>query len=120
MLPESFITNGPFGIEWLRPYQLFGLQGLSQKSHSVFWSMLFNIGLYVGISVFKRPTALEHTQATLFVDIFKHDGEKERLFHVAGKSIPAGPEIHSEPLSWGRKKQRGPFCLCSEQSDQLG
>lgn len=89
ILPESFVTNGPFGIEWLRPYQLFGLQGLSQKSHSVFWSMLFNIGLYVGISVFKHPTALEHTQAALFVDIFKHPGEKERALMWRGKaSLP--------------------------------
>jgi Na+/proline symporter/signal transduction histidine kinase len=89
ILPETFITNGPFDIEWLRPYQLFGLQGLSQKSHSVFWSMLFNIGLYVGISVFKQPTALEHTQATLFVDIFKHSGDKERSLMWRGKaSLP--------------------------------
>jgi signal transduction histidine kinase len=86
VLPETFITNGPFGIEWLRPYQLFGLQGLSQKSHSVFWSMLFNIGLYVGVSVFKRPTALEHAQATLFVDIFKHAGEKEQPLMWRGKA----------------------------------
>ena len=89
ILPESFITNGPFDIEWLRPYQLFGLQGLSEKSHSVFWSMFFNIGLYVGISVFKQPTALEHTQATLFVDIFKHSNEKERSLMWRGKaSLP--------------------------------
>ena len=89
ILPQSFITNGPFGIEWLRPYELFGLQGLSQKSHSVFWSMLFNLGAYVGISVFKQPTALEHTQAALFVDIFKHSGEKERSLMWRGKaSLP--------------------------------
>jgi Na+/proline symporter/signal transduction histidine kinase len=89
ILSQSFITNGPFGIEWLRPYELFGLQGLSQKSHSVFWSMLFNLGAYVGISVFKQPTALEHTQAALFVDIFKHSGEKERSLMWRGKaSLP--------------------------------
>jgi Na+/proline symporter/signal transduction histidine kinase len=89
ILSQSFITNGPFDIEWLRPYELFGLQGLSQKSHSVFWSMLFNLGAYVGISVFKQPTALEHTQAALFVDIFKHSGEKERSLMWRGKaSLP--------------------------------
>jgi Na+/proline symporter/nitrogen-specific signal transduction histidine kinase len=77
ILSEGFITNGPFGIEWLRPYQLFGLQGLSQKSHSVFWSMFINIGLYVGVSIFSRQTAIEHTQATLFVDIFHYSGEKD-------------------------------------------
>ena len=99
MLPETFITKGPFDIEWLRPYQLFGLQGLSEKSHSVFWSMLFNIGLYVGISVLKRPTALEHTQATLFVDIFKHSAEKEHSFRWRGKaSLPGLKSILSRFL----------------------
>ncbi len=106
MLPESFITSGPWGIEWLRPYQLFGLQGLSQKSHSVFWSMFFNIGLYVGISVFKRPTALEHTQATLFVDIFKHDGEKEGSFMWRGKaSLPDLRSILSRFLGEERSNE---------------
>ena len=89
LLPESFITEGPWGIEWLRPYQLFGLEGLSQKSHSVFWSMLFNIGLYVGISVFKQPTALEHTQAARFVDIFKRSDDKDPALMWRGQaSLP--------------------------------
>jgi len=96
---ESFINNGPWGIEWLRPYQLFGLQGLSQKSHSVFWSLLFNVGLFVGISVFKRPTALEHTQAALFVDIFKHSGEKDPALMWRGKaSLPGLKSILSRFL----------------------
>ncbi len=89
LLPESFITAGPWGIEWLRPYQLFGLEGFSQKSHSVFWSMLFNIGLYVGISVFKNPSALEHTQAARFVDIFKRSGDKDPALMWRGQaSLP--------------------------------
>jgi len=90
LLPESFISQGPWGIEWLRPYQLFGLQSLSQKSHSVFWSMLLNIGLFVGISVFKQPTALEHTQAARFVDIFKRSEDKDpALMWRVQASLPA-------------------------------
>jgi len=90
LLPESFISQGPWGIEWLRPYQLFGLQSLSQKSHSVFWSMLLNIGLFVGISVFKQPTALEHTQAARFVDIFKRSEDKDPALMWRGQaSLPA-------------------------------
>ena len=76
-LTDGFVSAGPFGIDWLRPYQLFGLEGLSQKSHSVFWSMFVNIGCYVGVSIFSRQNALEHTQATFFVDIFKYSGEKD-------------------------------------------
>jgi len=90
LLPQSFISEGPWGIEWFRPYQLFGLDFLSQKSHSVFWSMLFNIGLYVGISVFKQPTALEHAQAARFVDIFKRSEDKDPALMWRGQASLAG------------------------------
>lgn len=71
-LPESFISLGPFGIEWLKPRQLFGLDGLDQVSHSLFWSLLANIGGYVGISLTGRQNAAEKAQAILFVDARAH------------------------------------------------
>ncbi|MGV8898218.1 MAG: ATP-binding protein [Burkholderiaceae bacterium] len=67
-LPESFIELGPFGIEWLKPRQLFGLTGLDQVSHALFWSLLANITLYVGVSLTGRQNAAEKAQAILFVD----------------------------------------------------
>ena len=74
-LPQSFLTNGPWGIELLRPYALFGLGGLDAIAHSLFWSMLANIGLYVGVSMASRQSALERTQAILFVDVFQHSAK---------------------------------------------
>ncbi len=71
LLPQNFVTKGPFGIEWLHPQHLFGLQGFNPISHGVFWSMLVNVVLYVGVSVLTTPSSREHTQATLFVDVFK-------------------------------------------------
>jgi Na+/proline symporter/nitrogen-specific signal transduction histidine kinase len=71
-LPISFLEQGPFGIELLRPLQLFGLAGLDQISHCMFWSMLVNIGFYVGVSLAGRPDAAETSQATLFVDVLRH------------------------------------------------
>lgn len=76
-ISESFINQGPFGLAWLRPYQLFGLKGYDPLTHSVFWSLLVNIGVTVGVSLFSRPRAIEHTQAVLFVDVFKHSQEVE-------------------------------------------
>ena len=55
LFPASFLTEGPFGIELLRPEQLLGLDGLDSTSHAMFWSMLVNVGLYVGVSLFSRP-----------------------------------------------------------------
>lgn len=71
-LPESFIALGPFGIEWLKPRQLFGLTGLDQVTHALFWSMLANIGAYVGVSLIGRQNAAEKAQAILFVDARAH------------------------------------------------
>jgi Na+/proline symporter/signal transduction histidine kinase len=74
-LPISFLEQGPFGIELLRPLQLFGLAGLDQITHAMIWSMLMNIGAYVGVSLLVAQSADEHRQASLFVDVFKQTGE---------------------------------------------
>lgn len=67
-LPESFLRDGPFGIELLRPQQLFGLTGVDNVSHAMFWSMLVNIGGYVCVSLARPPRAAELVQAVVFVD----------------------------------------------------
>jgi Na+/proline symporter/signal transduction histidine kinase len=74
-LPISLLDQGPFGIELLRPLQLFGLSGLDQITHAMVWSMIANIGAYVGVSLSVTPSADEHRQASLFVDVFKQTGE---------------------------------------------
>ena len=67
-----FLADGPFGATLLRPQALFGLGGLDEISHGLFWSMLANIGAYVGVSLAGRPHVEETTQAALFVDVFRH------------------------------------------------
>ena len=46
-LPASLLENGPWGLTVLMPEHLFGLTGFDPISHAVFWTMFFNIGLYV-------------------------------------------------------------------------
>ena len=74
-LPMAFLDQGPFGIELLKPLQLFGLAGLDQISHAMIWSMIANVGAYVIVSLSVSPSADEHRQASLFVDVFRHTGE---------------------------------------------
>jgi len=74
-LPISLLDDGPFGIDVLRPLQLFGLAGLDQITHAMIWSMIANIGAYVGVSLCVAQTADEHRQASLFVDVFRQTGE---------------------------------------------
>lgn len=70
-LSADFLHTGLFGIATLRPQELFGLQGLDPIAHSLYWSLLANIGAYAGVSLWRRPNAVEAGQATLFVDVFK-------------------------------------------------
>jgi signal transduction histidine kinase len=79
-LPASFVEHGPFHIALLKPFQLFGLDAFDHIAHSVFWSLLANLGAYIAVSLFSRPTAIDHTQATLFVDVFRYAGETEESF----------------------------------------
>jgi Na+/proline symporter/nitrogen-specific signal transduction histidine kinase len=70
-LPIGFLEHGPFGIELLKPLALFGVSGLDQITHAMIWSMVANVGAYVAVSLLHAPSAEEHRQATLFVDVFK-------------------------------------------------
>ena len=73
---NAVIEQGPFGIELLKPLQLFGLKGLDQTTHAMIWSMLANVGAYVLVSLLSRQSAAERIQATLFVDVLSQTGER--------------------------------------------
>ncbi|HSE02265.1 MAG TPA: sensor histidine kinase [Burkholderiales bacterium] len=73
-LPIDYLEQGLFGIDLLRPQQLFGLEGFDAVTHCLFWSMLANIGGYIAVSLAQRPSAAEHGQATVFVDAFRQSG----------------------------------------------
>lgn len=77
---SGFLNYGPWGIEWLKPEQLFGMTGLDSLTHSLFWSLFTNISAYLLISAWSRPTATEATQALLFVDVFDHSNAVHPVF----------------------------------------
>jgi Na+/proline symporter/signal transduction histidine kinase len=62
----SVLADGPFGIWFLRPTALFGLD-LPQLAHGVFWSLALNIMAYIGFSLSRAPEAIERVQADVFV-----------------------------------------------------
>ena len=59
-LPIAFLEQGPWGIELLKPLELFGLKGLDQITHAMIWSMIANMGAYVAVSLAGSPGAEEH------------------------------------------------------------
>ncbi len=70
-IPAGFVESGPFGIDLLAPERLFGLAGLDNLTHSLFWSLFVNVALYVGLSLWRAPSARDASQALLFVDVFE-------------------------------------------------
>lgn len=77
LMPTHVIDQGPFGIEWLRPHGLFGLDSMDPLVHALAWSMLLNVAFFVGVSVIVGPSPLARVQSTLFVDLFAHEDETE-------------------------------------------
>lgn len=92
-LPSGLLEQGPFGIALLKPLQLFGLGGLDQISHAMIWSMIANVGAYVLVSLSVSPSAEEHRQASLFVDVFRHSGETRGARFWRGTA--SLPDLHS-------------------------
>ncbi|MGB8251483.1 MAG: sensor histidine kinase [Azonexus sp.] len=81
-IDPGFVEQGLWGIGALKAQSLFGLSGLDEISHSLWWSLFANIGLYVLVSLNSRPDALEAGQAERFVDVFRHgeSGSDARLW----------------------------------------
>lgn len=86
LVPHGFLADGPFGIQWLSPLQLFGLTEYNSIPHAAFWSLLVNLGLYVGVSMFSRPSPLEYSQASLFVDVY-NSSSNAHFLKTTGASV---------------------------------
>lgn len=66
-LNESILLYGPWGIDLLRPEALLGLDGFHPITHSVIWTLAFNIGFYVIGSWIYHPHKEERTLTTEFL-----------------------------------------------------
>ena len=86
-MSPDILSKGPWGMDLLRPESLLGVTGLDNISHGTFWSLLLNLLFYVGGSLLSQPTALEHNQAVLFVDVFKYSKTYESAVAWKGKAL---------------------------------
>ncbi len=76
-VPDAFLDNGPWGLVWLKPQALFGLEGLDPISHASLWSLLANLLAFVVGSLLAKPSAVERTQAIAYIDAAYDEGEEE-------------------------------------------
>jgi len=63
---RDILAHGPWGLEWLRPQGLLGLE-LPPLVHGVLWSLSLNLLAYVAFSLLSAPSEIERLQANLFV-----------------------------------------------------
>jgi Na+/proline symporter/signal transduction histidine kinase len=80
---DSGIETALFGLELLNPYRLGGVEIHDPITHSLFWSWFANVGCFVVVSLLDRPSMVEKTQATLFVEALRQD-EGEAQGYVEG------------------------------------
>ncbi|PWF23300.1 PAS domain-containing hybrid sensor histidine kinase/response regulator [Corticimicrobacter populi] len=67
-LDMDWMIHGPFGIGWLRPHQLFGLDGWDPLTHGTFWSLLLNSIVMLLVSARWGPSLAERLRAEPFLD----------------------------------------------------
>jgi Na+/proline symporter/signal transduction histidine kinase/CheY-like chemotaxis protein len=68
-LPASLLTDGPWAIGALAPHALFGLDFADPLTHGVVWSVGANVLVFIVLSFFARPKAIERSQAQAFVQV---------------------------------------------------
>lgn len=85
----GMFAAGPFGIGWLRPQALFGVEGMDPLLHSLFWSLALNgAGFCLG-SILSFPGPVERIQSAAYVNAFDAEAQAARLGWSPG---PAEPE----------------------------
>ncbi len=105
--PSDIVTEGPWGISWLRPYALFGVTGMEPVTHGTFWSLGINSLVLVGVSLLRAPGLLERRQASAFAGTgAAEESRQDRL--LKGSATVGDVTILVERFV-GRKKTRELF-----------
>lgn len=87
-LPQSIMDTGPFGLIWLHPHGLLGLDFLPPIVHSVFWSLLLNVLFYLAGSWFFYPHKDERNLTREFMAATLSRG------NPSGKARPTGLDAY--------------------------
>jgi Na+/proline symporter/nitrogen-specific signal transduction histidine kinase len=88
ILPASVLTEGAFGLSWLRPEALFGTQGMDPLVHSVMWSLVLNAAAYTIASIATFPGPVERVQGAAFVNVFDREAQGGGLGWSRGQPEP--------------------------------
>ncbi len=90
-ISSAFLDNGPLGIAFLRPEQLFGITVFSPLANTVFWTIIVNTGLYCAGSLWFASGKEDQRISDLFVDALSDAGRT-----ISGISCRAHIELEGK------------------------
>ncbi len=97
---SNLLTNGPFGIEFLKPQALFGIDA-DPLNHGVIVSLLANALIYAAVSLLRTPRPIERMQAGVFLLGNRDPGTS---IIPKGRSITIAELRHSVANYLGRER----------------
>jgi Na+/proline symporter/CheY-like chemotaxis protein len=106
----GFLADGPWGLAFLRPQALFGID-LPPLVHGVLLSLVVNVLLYVAFSFGRRPTAIERVQADVFVpsSLAPILVSKAPSFRLRRASVTVGELVDAVGRYLGEERTRESF-----------
>ncbi|NJO54790.1 MAG: hybrid sensor histidine kinase/response regulator, partial [Bacteroidales bacterium] len=105
-LDPSILTDGPFGLFFLKPQGLFGLD-LDPLTHGVLWSLGANIACFVCTSLTRPALPIEQLQANVFVDT--ESMAMSHSFRLWRTSLTVGELIATVARYLGEERARRAF-----------
>lgn len=79
---HTLMTEGPWGVEMLAPYKLFGLSFLDPLTHGVFWSLVVNVSVFYWLSRRSRFNTLDFRQAEAFTNLRSRFNFRQQDFEL--------------------------------------
>ena len=88
-MPYTLLTEGPFGLAFLKPQALFFVE-FEQLTHGVFWSLGANIAAYIAVSLLRSQEPIERLQANVFVVNESTDPGQQPSYRLWRSTITLG------------------------------
>lgn len=107
----AWLYHGFLGIQWLNPYQLFGLTGWDPLTHGTFWSLLINCSAFLLVSLYQRPSLGESLRAEPFLDPYAQQRRTQPPSYWQGNLLVqdlvtlAGRIIGEKKADWAFENQ---------------
>ena len=94
------LVTGPLGVDWLRPYALFGIDA-QPLNHGVLFSLLINSLVFALVSMIRPAKPIEKMQASVFSILGR---DSDRVLVRDGRTVSIAELRHSVANYLGRER----------------